>query len=206
MEDRGKKPMKAVMPSVPPGILEWRKRTGADQWDEMWEGVLHMAPNPNCEHQDLEWSMETFLRRHLKPRRIKVFHNINLASPKGWPDDYRCPDLVIFGPERSGIDFDVYLEGATDVVVEIKSPGDESEEKLPFYAKLGVPEVWIIDRDTKEPAVLSLQGGRYERKGPGADGWVRSDFTGIDLRAGPRAKLAMRLLGDDSTLEEMPED
>ncbi len=34
--------MKAVMASVPEHILEWRRRTGADQWDEMWEGVLHM--------------------------------------------------------------------------------------------------------------------------------------------------------------------
>ena len=47
--------MKAVMPSVPPEILEWRKRTGADRWDEMWEGVLHMGPTPNYDHQDLEW-------------------------------------------------------------------------------------------------------------------------------------------------------
>jgi hypothetical protein len=39
--------MKAVMANVPEHILEWRRRTGADQWDEMWEGVLHMAPSPN---------------------------------------------------------------------------------------------------------------------------------------------------------------
>ena len=51
--------MRAVMPEVPPDILAWRKRTGADMWDEMWEGVLHMAPMPNREHQDLEGAMET---------------------------------------------------------------------------------------------------------------------------------------------------
>ena len=39
--------MKAVMANVPEHILEWRRRTGADQWDEMWEGVLHMAPSPS---------------------------------------------------------------------------------------------------------------------------------------------------------------
>jgi hypothetical protein len=54
--------MKAVMSEVPADILAWRKRTGADRWDEMWEGVLHMPPMPNREHQELEWAMETYLR------------------------------------------------------------------------------------------------------------------------------------------------
>ena len=30
--------MKAVMSKVPPDILAWRKHTGADRWDEMWDG------------------------------------------------------------------------------------------------------------------------------------------------------------------------
>jgi hypothetical protein len=46
--------MKAVMSEVPADLLAWRKRTGADRWDEMWEGVLHMPPMPNLEHQELE--------------------------------------------------------------------------------------------------------------------------------------------------------
>lgn len=43
--------MKAVMPSALPDVLAFRKRTGADRWDEMWEGVLHMPPVPTPEHQ-----------------------------------------------------------------------------------------------------------------------------------------------------------
>ena len=39
--------MKAVMSSLLPDIQAMRKRTGADRWDEMWEGVLHMPPMPN---------------------------------------------------------------------------------------------------------------------------------------------------------------
>jgi hypothetical protein len=54
--------MRAVMPEVSPAILGWRKCTGADRWDEMWEGVLHMAAAPNRQHRDLDWAMETYLR------------------------------------------------------------------------------------------------------------------------------------------------
>jgi hypothetical protein len=45
--------MKAVIPEVPEHILQERKRTGADRWDEMWEGVLHMAAAPNKRHTRL---------------------------------------------------------------------------------------------------------------------------------------------------------
>jgi Uma2 family endonuclease len=129
-------------------------------WDEMWEGVLHMAPMPNREHQDLEWAMETYLRLHwARPQGTRVYHNINVASPGGWPNNYRIPDLVLLTPERFGIDQNEYFEGAPDVVVEIRSPGDESYEKREFYAQLGVPEVWIIDRDRKTPEIYTLRAG-----------------------------------------------
>lgn len=199
--------MKAVMPCVPPEILAWRKRTGADRWDEMWEGVLHMVPVPNREHQDLEGAMETYLRLcWARPRKVKVYHNISLASPGGWPHNYRIPDLVLLSSERFHIDHNEYFEGAPDVVVEIRSPNDEAYEKLEFYAELGVPEVWIIDHASKESEIYALRAGRYERKAAGPDGWVRSELTGVELRAGKPGKLAMRLEEDDMTREELPED
>jgi Uma2 family endonuclease len=149
--------MKAVMSSVPPEILERRKRLGLDRWDEMWNGVLHMPPMPNRDHQYFEWSLETFVRYYwARPGGAQVYHGVNLASIGGWPGDYRVPDIILLTPERFAIDKNEYFEGAPDVVVEIHSPGDETYDKLPFYRDLEVPEVWIIDRDTKEPEVLVL--------------------------------------------------
>lgn len=197
--------MKAILSPIPPDVLYWHKKSGADRWDEMWEGVLHMGAMPNREHQDLQWAVETFLRlRWAEPRGYKVHHDVNLASPKGWPNNYRIPDLVLLLPERFGIDRNEYFEGAPSVVVEIQSPDDESEEKLPFYASLGVPEVWMIHRDTKEPRVLVLRGGLYEKRPAGPGGWVLSEETGIELRQAKAGKLQMRLKGDDSSLQEMP--
>lgn len=199
--------MKAVMPDVPEHILQWRKRTGVAQWDEMWEGVLHMPPSPNRTHQDLEGALETWLRANwARPRGNKVYHQINLASVGGWPDDYRIPDLVLLTPERFNIDRNDYFEGAPDVVVEIRSPGDESAEKMPFYAGLGVPEMWIIDRDTKQPELYVLEGGEYERQVPNAEGWTRSGATGVELSEHVGQKLALRIADDPGTLGVVPED
>lgn len=166
-----------------------------------------MTPSPNREHLDFEGTLEMYLRlRWAKPNRSRVIHNPNLASPGGWPKDYRIPDLVLMKPERFGIDHNEYFEGAPSAVVEIQSPGEESEEKLPFYAKLGVPEVWLIHRDTKESRVLVLRDGKYELEPPGAEGWHLSREIGVEMRRGRPGKLEIRLQGNDSTREELPED
>jgi Uma2 family endonuclease len=198
--------MKAVMSSLLPDIQALRKQTGADRWDEMWEGVLHMPPMPNRDHQDLEFVLESYLRFFWAPlRQAKVYHQINVASIGGWPHSYRIPDLVLLLPQRFAIDRNEYFEGAPDVVVEIRSPEDETYEKLPFYRDLGVPEVWVIERDTRTPEIHVLKRGRYKKQAATAQGWIRSPGTGIEL-AGQRGKLAVRLTGDDSTRQDLPPD
>jgi len=199
--------MKAVVADVPEMLLEWRARSGADQWDEMWEGVLHMPPVPNREHQDFEWAFETWLRfRWARPRGNRVHHQINLSGQSDWRHDYRIPDLVLLTPARFQIDRNEYFHGPPEVVVEIRSPDDESYEKLPFYAGLGVPEAWIIDRDTKTPEVFVLRGIAYEQEPHDAAGWVTSPATGIEMRAEPGGRLAIRITGEPNTLALLPED
>jgi Uma2 family endonuclease len=199
--------MRAVMPSVLPEVIALRKQTGADRYDEMWEGVLHMPPMPNRYHQNLVWSMETYLRFNwARPQQGRVYHEVNLASIGGWPNDYRIPDLLLLKPERFAIDHNEYFEGPPNVVVEIHSPGDETYEKLSFYAELGVPEVCVIHRDTGEPEIHVLRRHKYRKLRLAANGWLRSRETGIELRQGKSGKLAIRLAGDESTRQDLPED
>jgi Uma2 family endonuclease len=187
--------MKAVLADVPEHFLAWRKTTGADRYDEMWDGVLHMGPTPNRRHQDLEGAMEHWLRNHWTPRSGgKVYHQINVASIGGWTNNYRVPDLVLLTPDRFGIDHNEYFEGAPSVVVEIRSPNDETYEKLPFYALLGVPEVWVFDRDSRQPELHQLVGDEYRPLVPDADGWL-SSALGVEFRAEAVGKLCMRLAG-----------
>lgn len=198
--------MKAVIAEIPPQTLAWRKRTGNDRFDEMWEGVLHMAPAPSLSHQDILTDMYVWLRlRWARPRGNRVNLQVNLASPAGWPNNYRVPDLVLLTPDRFEIGHDVYLEGAPTVVVEIRSPGDETMEKLPFYATLGVPEVWVVDRDTRQPELHVLCHGQYEKQSPGADGWLRSAATGVCLRAEGENRLALQIADDEATRQLLPE-
>jgi len=199
--------MKAVMPVVLPDILSYRKRHGLDRYDEMWQGVLHMAPAPNFPHQDLEGELASWLRRRWgRPIRAKVIQQINLASIGGWPDDYRIPDIILLAPDRFHINRNEYFEGPPNLLIEIHSSGDETYEKLTWYAALGVPEVWVIHRDTEEPEIHLLRKDRYRKQRVLASGWLRSPGTGIELRRAKGNKLGIRLTGDDTTREDLPVD
>jgi Uma2 family endonuclease len=107
--------------------------------------------------------------------------------------DYRIPNIVLLTPERFAIDRDEYYDGAPAVVVEIRSPGDETREKLAFYAVIGVPEVWVVDRDTRVPQVFQLARGDYQEVSADADRWLRSAATGVWLRAGPASTLEVQM-------------
>jgi Uma2 family endonuclease len=198
--------MRAVMPVVSEDILAQRKRTGADRYDEMWEGVLHMAPVPNRLHQDFEFSLEAYLRHFWAPERdARVYHQINVASIGGWATDYRVPDVVMLLPHRFAIDRNEYFEGAPTAVVEIHSPGDESYDKLPFYFDLGVPEVWIIQRDTKVPEIYVPGRRRYRLVRPNGGGWIKGPETQVQLKHEAPNHLAIRVGGDDASRRVLPE-
>jgi Uma2 family endonuclease len=199
--------MRAVMPEVRPEILDWRRRTGADRWDEMWDGELHMPPVPSIKHQDFVRSLLKWLEIHWEERQRgnRVYLPLNVASPGGWPNDYRIPDLVLVTSDSRGVDRDAYYEGPPTAVIEIRSPGDESYEKLEFYAKLGVPGVWIIDRDAKTPEVYVLDAGRYEKQAAGEEGWLSSPAIGVRLRPAD-GKLAIERIDDPNTRRLLPED
>jgi putative restriction endonuclease len=123
--------MRAVIANVPADFLQQRRRRGADIWDEMWEGVLHMPPAPNIEHQDFEYQLEARLRTHwARAQGRRVYHGVNLAPAGGWPDDYRIPDLVLLTADCAAKNRGEWLEGPPTVVIEIRSPGDETFEKM----------------------------------------------------------------------------
>jgi Uma2 family endonuclease len=78
------------------------------------------------------------------------------------------PDLVVFHPS---VGAEEGVRGPASLVVEIRSPGDESFEKLPFFDRIGVGEVLIIDRDTKDVRRWAREaGGPLREVALGADG------------------------------------
>lgn len=191
--------MRAVMREVPQSILDWRRRTGADKFDEMWEGVLHMIPAPTVEHQEFEGALETWLRSQWAAATGgRVLHNVNVSGGDDWQEDYRVPDLVLILPHHFDIVRATHLHGPPSVVVEIRSPDDETYEKFDFYAALGVPEIWVVHRDTKVPELHELAEGAYRRVAATDAGWLESS-AGVEFRSADEGGFEIRLTGDESS-------
>lgn len=57
--------MRTLLPELPPAeieaVLERRRRTGADRFDEVWEGVLRIVPAPGDRHALIEWQIPRLL-------------------------------------------------------------------------------------------------------------------------------------------------
>jgi len=173
--------MRAVLVHVSDAELADRRAKGLDRRDEMWEGVLHMTPAPSTEHQRILDELIMFLGRRLRDvGRGTLRSGINVFRV---PEDYRIPDLtfVAIGREQL-LQKDGLRGGGPDAAIEIRSPEDETYEKLPFYATIGTREVIVIDRDSKRPEIYRLAGPQYVALQVDAAGWLRSETMAVRFR------------------------
>lgn len=181
--------MRALIRNVPESLIDERRRTGADRWDEMWNGVLHMAAFPSGWHQRLGTELLAILLPIAKARGLLCSYETAVHRPGHIDQDYRGPDLVFYRPE---VAHERGVVGAPEVVVEILSPDDETYEKLPWYAELGTREVLVIDPDSRRVELFILRGSALLAVQPDAAGAVRSDVLGVTFARveGPKLRVS----------------
>ena len=101
---------------------------------------------------------------------------------------YRIPDVMVlrFPHKKESVVTEIPL-----IVVEILSPNDESRDKLPFYAKHQVAEVWIADPHTRDIEVYVLRDGKYFIALPNRAGIIEAPRLGLELQvvAGPKLRI-----------------
>ena len=134
-------------------LLERRHRLGQDLFDEVWDGVLHVNPAPHSRHGKVDAQLAALLHGPAREAGLVQSGPLNL----GEAEDFRVPDRALLRPGRD----DVYLPTAA-LVVEIVSPGDDSWQKLEFYAAHHVDELLIVDPQGRQVHWLGLQAdGSY---------------------------------------------
>jgi Uma2 family endonuclease len=141
-------------------LIQERKRKGIDLYDEVWEGMYVMPSMPNNAHQLLVGDLDDIFREVAKKAGLgQSYPGANVSDRrKGWEHNYRVPDLLVVLNDSRAIDCDTHFCGGPDFLVEIQSPGDDTEEKVPFYAKVGVRELLIVHRDNRALRLLRLEG------------------------------------------------
>ena len=130
-------------------LLEQRRISGRDRYDEVWDGVYVMSPMADNQHQDLATELAAILRMIIDWQgRGRTLAGANVSDRRDdWTKNYRVPDLAVFLQGTSAEDCGTHWCGGPDFGIEIVSPGDQTLEKLGFYALVGTRELLVIDRD-----------------------------------------------------------
>jgi Uma2 family endonuclease len=129
-------------------LLERRRRLGHDRWDEERDGVYYMNPSPTYEHQRLSQQLAEILGPLVRAASLEaVVGGVNVGE-KG---NFVIPDASLHRPGAGG----TYVPTAA-LAIEILSPGDDTWEKVPFYARRGVEELAIVDPRERRVTWLEL--------------------------------------------------
>lgn len=145
-------------------LIDRRRALGLDTFDEIRKGTYYVAPAARFRHAYLDNAIAVLLDPYARAAGLIGSGPFNL----GTQSDYRVPDR---GFHRELLDA-VYLPTAA-IVVEILSPEDDSDNKMPFYAQHGVDEVWWVSPDQR--IYIFELVGEY-----GYAGVLRSQLLNVD--------------------------
>jgi Uma2 family endonuclease len=154
-------PMMVLDPGEQRRLKKERALSGADRFDEVWEGVYMMAPLANNEHQVLATGLGVIVKIVLPwTDENVVCVGVNVSDrEKNWTYNYRCPDVAVFLKGTSARDCGTHWFGGPDFAAEVVSRNDRSRDKLGFYASVGVRELLILDRKPWRLDLYRLKDG-----------------------------------------------
>jgi Uma2 family endonuclease len=156
MDPARKAPTLADLEALPPNVK-----------GEIIEGVLYTMTRPRAGHQHALLSIG---------RRVSDPFGDGRGGPGGWwilpepgielPNTPEIsPDLAGWRRERmEALPENDSIRVVPDWVCEILSPSTRRHDlliKKPYYARIGVPHHWVVDRDARTVSAYSLEGGRW---------------------------------------------
>ncbi len=179
-----------VDPAVSREFIRERQERGIDKWDEVWDGVYVVPPLANNPHQDLALDLATVLHGVIKGEGLgRVQAGANVSDRRqGWDKNFRAPDVVVVLNGGRAVDCTTHWMGGPDFLIEIQSPNDDTDEKIPFYSSLRVRELLIIHRDTRQLRLYRHDGRNLVLVTP-------SDFEGQQWLVSEVVPLAFRRSG-----------
>jgi Uma2 family endonuclease len=165
--------VKVLILDAPQAMLDERRAKGLDGRDEMWAGVVHMVPPAGGPHQRLSARFFLAVAPLAQARGLVPLMETGLFRSA---EDYRVPDQMYHRPAHGS---ERGAEGA-ELVVEVRSPEDETYEKLDFYASMGVREVIVLHPLRPAVELFRREDGVMRPVPPEAV--VISDVVGFSVR------------------------
>jgi Putative restriction endonuclease len=174
-------------PALSREVIRQRQERGIDKYDEVWEGVYIVPPLAINPHQDLATALAAigFIVITLEGHgRVEAGANVS-DRRSGWEHNFRDPDVVVVLDGSRAVDCRTHWMGGPDFLIEVRTPGDETEEKIQFYSRIQVRELLVIHRDTRELRLYRHDGQELRLVEP-------SDFRGKKWLVSAVVPLAFR--------------
>ncbi len=110
-------------PDLEQRLRTQRAATGADRYDEVWDGAYMMVPMPNDEHQNVVTRLSAIFQQLIDwPGLGEVRAGVNVSDRReDWQHNYRVPDVAVFLAGGHAENCDAFWYGGPDFVVEVVS-------------------------------------------------------------------------------------
>lgn len=148
-------------PSLEDSLIADRRKTGADRYDEVWDGIYVMSPLADDEHQELVTALSAVLQIVVGWTGLgSVRAGVNVSDREThWKQNYRVPDVAVFLRETTAQNRETHWFGGPDLAVEVLSEGDRARDKLAFYARVETRELLVVDRQRWILELYRLEAG-----------------------------------------------
>ena len=138
-------------------------KTSDDERYELLDGELIIMPAPSIAHQHVAMKLGTRLDTFVEEGNLGVLYSAPTDVVLSDTDVVQ-PDLLFISSERAHIITPANIQGAPDLIVEIRSASTAERDetlKRKLYAERGVKEYWLVDPGAMTITVLLLCEGGY---------------------------------------------
>src|SRR6202050_349348 len=142
-----------------------------NRFEEIVHGESRVMPPPNKKHADLIEELAHILRAQINRSVYRVTSSGVGLGVERIPLTYRIPDLMVFRAEAYWRDRaqtaadDPYIWTVPELIVECLSPSNRKgsiQELLADYARIAVPEVWLLDPKLPQFTSYRYQSGALQ--------------------------------------------
>ena len=148
---------------------EYLAMTFGEREPEYVRGEVVERPMPDYVHSAIQ-ALLVMLLAPLRPQGFRILTEVRTRLAE---DNYRLPDVAVFGPEHAP---ELVPSAAPLVAVEIVSKDERYSvllEKLEDYAVWGVRHIWVVDPMRRRLSVYTSDGLRNV---------VSLRFEGVEVR------------------------
>ena len=150
---------------------DYAKTSDDERW-ELIDGELIMVPSPKRAHQRNQTKLGSRMSFFAEENDLGEVYFAPFDVVLSQTDTVQ-PDLLFVSKERLHIITADNVQGAPDLVVEIRSPSTARQDwtvKRELYARHGIKEYWLVDPEAATVAVLLLDEGELKVAGVYGEG------------------------------------